>query len=177
MPARTSITGTRNGLEIVEEAVHVLRRAPLRIWALYLIGAAPFCLAFTYFLADMSRSAFAADQVIESSFFLALAFEWKQVWQSVFTSEIYGSLEGARLPWTRRRIGRMVALQCAIQPLSLVVLPFAALTAFPLPYATGLFRILTLFAGLGREKPVRLARTHSALWPGQAWGALSVFVL
>jgi hypothetical protein len=177
MAARTPITGTRNGLEIVEEAVHVLRLAPLRIWALYLIGAVPFCLAFTYFIADMSRSAFASEQVIESSFFIALAFEWKQVWQGVFTAEIYAELEGSHLPWTSPRIGRMIALQCALQPLSLIVLPLAALTAFPFAYAVGLFRNVTLFAGLGRDKPVRLARQHTALWPAQAWIALSVFAL
>jgi len=177
MAARTPITGSRDGLEIIEEAVHILRLAPLRIWALYLIGGLPFCLAFTYFIADMSRSAFAADQVIESSFWLALTFEWKQVWQGVFTSEIYGLLEGSRTPWTWQRVWRMVALQCAIQPLSLVILPLAAITAFPFPYAVGLFRNLTLFAGLGREKPVRLARMHIGLWPAQAWVALSIFSL
>ena len=177
MAAQTSITGTRSGLQIIEEAVHVLRLAPLRIWALYLIAAAPFGLAFTYFIADMSRSAFASEQVIESSLWLALAFEWKQVWQGVFTSEIYGILEGGSLPWTWRRVAKMAALQCAIQPLSLVILPLSALTAFPFPYAIGLFRNLTLFAGLGRDRPIRLARSHSALWPAQAWVALSVFLL
>ena len=177
MASHTSITAARTGLEIVEEAMHVLRQAPLRLWALYLIGASPFCLAFTYFIADMSRSAFAAEQVIESSFWLALAFVWKQCGQGVFASELYGLVEGGRLPWTWTRTWKLVALQCALQPLSLVVLPLAALTVFPFPFCVALFRNLTLYAGLGRDKPVRQARQYSSLWTGQAWTALSIFAL
>ena len=177
MAARPSITGTRSGLEIVEEAVHLLRDAPLRVWALYLIGASPFCLAFTYFIADMSRSAFAAEQVIESSFWLALTFEWKQIWQAVLTSELYSILEGSRQPWKWHRIWRMATLQCAFQPLSLVILPLSLITVFPFPYSVGFFRNLTLYAGLGRETPIRLSRRFAGLWPSQAWTALSVFAL
>ena len=177
MASRTSITATRTGLDIVEEAMHVLRTAPLRIWALYLIGAAPFCLAFTYFIADMSRSAFAAQQVIESSFWLALAFQWKQCWQAVFASELYTLVEGGRLPWTVQRMRNLVVLQCAIQPFSLIVIPLALVSVFPFPYSIGLFRNLTLYAGLGRDKPIRQARRFTGLWTGQAWTALSVFGL
>ena len=177
MANRTSITGTRTGLEIVEEAVHLLRLAPLRIWALYLIGASPFCLAFTYFIADMSRSTFASEQIIESSFWLALSFQWKQSWQAVFASEIYGLVEGGRLPWAWPRISKLVALQCALQPLSLIVLPLSLLTVFPFPYSIALFRNLTLYAGLGRDKPITKARQHTGLWTAQAWTALSVFAL
>lgn len=177
MKARTSITGTRTGLEIVEEAVHLLRLAPLRLWSLYLIGAAPFCLVFTYFIADMSRSAFASEQLIVSSLWLALSFQWKQCWQAVFAAELYALMEGGRLDRTWSKVWRMVTLQCAIQPFSLVILPLSLITVFPFPYTVALFRNVTLYAGLGREKPVRQARQYSGLWTGQAWTALSILTL
>ena len=177
MASRISITATRTGLEIIEEAMHVLRLAPWRIWALYLVGSAPFGLAFTYFIADMSRNAFAAEQVLESSLAMALTFHWKQCWQAVFAAELYRLVEGGRSSWTWRGIGKTIALQCALQPLSLLVLPLALLTVFPFPYAFGLFRNLTLYAGLGRDHPIRQARQYSGLWTGQAWVALSIFAL
>ena len=172
-----SITATRSGLEIVEEAIHLLRGAPLRVWALFLVGAAPFCLAFTYFIADMSRSAFAAEQLIITSFGLALTFAWKQCWQAVFAAELYSLVEGSPLAWTRPRVWRMASTQCAIQPVSLLLLPLAAMTVFPFPAALGWFRNLTLYAGLGRDKPLRQARQYAGLWASQAWAVVLLFVL
>lgn len=157
--------------------MHVLRSAPLRIWAIYLIGALPYSLVLTYFISDMSRSAFAAEQLADLSFGVAVAFLWKQSWQAVFAAELYGIVEGARHRWNWTRLWRMIALQCAIQPWSLIVLPISLVTVFPFPYAMGFFRNLTVYAGLGNAKPVRTARTYASLWTAQSWGLLSVFSL
>ena len=173
----SSITTARGGLEIVEEAIHLLRRAPLRIWALFLIGAAPFWLAFTYFIADMSRSAFAGEQLLASSLGLALAFAWKQCWQAVFAAELYCFVEGGSVAWTWPRVWRMASMQCALQPFSLILLPLSAITIFPFPAVLGGFRNLTLYAGLGRAKPIRQARQQAQLWVAQAWAIVFVFLL
>ena len=46
----------RPALELIEEAVHLLRRAPGPVLAIYYFGSLPFVLALLYFWADMSRS-------------------------------------------------------------------------------------------------------------------------
>ena len=53
----------RGAIELIEEAVHLLRRAPLSVLAGYYAGSLPFVLALLYFWADMSRSPLAYDHL------------------------------------------------------------------------------------------------------------------
>jgi len=46
----------RGGLDLMEEATHVLRAAPAGTLAIYYLGAIPFVLGLLFFWADMSRS-------------------------------------------------------------------------------------------------------------------------
>ena len=71
--------GPENGigaLQLIEEAVHLLRRAPARHLAAYYVGSLPFTLALLYFWADMSRSAYANRHCAAAALGLSLAFIW-----------------------------------------------------------------------------------------------------
>src|SRR5579859_2125579 len=61
----------RTALEILEEAVHLLRSAPAGALAAYLTGSVPFLLGLLYFFADMSRNAFAGEHLLSASLILA----------------------------------------------------------------------------------------------------------
>ena len=45
----------KGAIDLIEEAVHLLRGAPLSVLAIYYMGALPFILSLLYFWADMSR--------------------------------------------------------------------------------------------------------------------------
>ncbi|MBV9463239.1 MAG: hypothetical protein JO317_03325, partial [Verrucomicrobiae bacterium] len=57
----------RGGLEILEEATHLLRTAPFSIVAAHAIGTIPFVLALLYYWSDMASGAFAMKHVTEAS--------------------------------------------------------------------------------------------------------------
>ena len=57
----------RPALDLIEEAVHLLRTAPAGALAAYYLGALPFVLGLLFFWADMSTSAFARRHVAEAA--------------------------------------------------------------------------------------------------------------
>ena len=48
-------------IELIEEALALLRCASVSAWGAYCVGTLPFVLAFLYFWSDMARSAFAHE--------------------------------------------------------------------------------------------------------------------
>ena len=63
-------------LEILEEAVHLLRSMPFSVLCIYFIGALPFALGNLYFWADMSNGAFAESHAGLESLMVVLLFVW-----------------------------------------------------------------------------------------------------
>ncbi len=161
--------GEPTAMELMEEAVHLLRSAPLRVYAPVALGTLPFGLALLWFVAEMSWSPFAVEQLLGSSLLIAVAFCWKQAWEAVFCVSIHERITGAHDPWTRARILRMIAVQTAIQPLSLLALLIASATIVPFATTFAFFRNLSLYAGLGSEHAVRIARAQSIAATRQNW--------
>jgi hypothetical protein len=156
-------------VDLIEEAVHLLRSAPLRFFAPYLAGAVPFSLGLLWFCAEMTWSSFASERLVDESLLVALLFLWKQVWEAVFCAAIHERIVGATESWTRQRVFRLVTTQLAVQPWSLIVLPVSLLTMLPFAWAIAFFRNLSLYAGSGSMHAVRLAREQAARWPRSNW--------
>ena len=110
------MTRERTAIDILEEAVNLLRAAPLRATVAYLTGAVPFILALLFFLNDMTRSPFAFEHLGRASLALAALYIWKNVWQALFARQLYESLspQDARIP-----VMRLIAIQAALQPVGL----------------------------------------------------------
>ena len=66
----------KSAIRMIEEAVHILRCAPVALLSVYYIGSVPFVLGLLYFWADMSRGTFAGERCLGESLFLALLFPW-----------------------------------------------------------------------------------------------------
>src|SRR5882724_8437608 len=99
-------------LEMLEEAVHLLRSLPAATFCLYYICALPFVLAYLYFWADMGSGAFAQDHAGLESLLVLLLFVWMNCWQTAFVAELRDRLSGTSgASWTLERIGRVVMLQ------------------------------------------------------------------
>jgi hypothetical protein len=157
-----------SAIEILEQAVLLLRGAPARAVTAYLAGAVPFVLALLFFLNDMTRNAFAFDHLAVWSLALAILYVWKNVWQATFAAELYETLS----PGTKRARNplRLIAIQAALQPIGLFL-------TLPIPWLPAFFRNVALFAALGRPDAVRLARKQAGLWTGQNWGVMGLITL
>lgn len=167
----------RTGTELIEDSVQLLRNLPPRAWTAYFTGALPFALLLLYFVADVSRSAFAVENLFLLSFGVAFAFGWKQVWEAVFAARLLSACKDERdereTVWTRGRWFRLLSVQLALQPTSLFVLPFSFLATIPFAWTVAFYRNLSLFAGLGASAGVRLAREQALVATRQNWFALS----
>ena len=142
-PARQSLV--QGGLELVEEATHVLRAAPAAALAAYYIGSLPFVLGVLYFWADMSRNPFARRHDIEEALGLTLLFLWMKFWQVVFVRQIHASRVREPAPaWSLARIWRIAVTQTMLQPWGLFLVPLALITVLPFPAVYAFFQNTTV---------------------------------
>ena len=158
----------RDAIDILEEAVNLLRSAPLSAAVAYLTGAVPFILALLFFLNDMTRSAFASEHLAAGSLGLAFLYVWKNAWQAVFAAQLHEILSPGR--FRARHLLRAIPMQAALQPIGLIL-------ALPFPWFVAFFRNVALFAALGTPDPVRVARRQATLWTRQNWGILGLISL
>lgn len=167
-------------LDLIEEAVALLRRAPASAHLAYYVGAMPFWLGVLYFVSDMGRDAYAASQLTDWSLGLALLYLWKKTWQTVSAAKLRATLAGVPdAPWTPGRIARTVALQAAIQPWGLLLRAVAAVITLPFVWVSAFFQNATVL-GDGTPHSQSLASrclTQAKLWPGQAHLAVSLVLV
>ena len=83
---------------MIEEAIHLLRAAPISALATYYLGTLPFVLGLLYFWADMSRSPFAYQHLPGAALGLAGLFLWMKFWQAIGGCQIRAALGGAPAP-------------------------------------------------------------------------------
>ncbi len=168
-------------LEVIEEATHLLRRAPGSVIAAYFAGSLPFVLGFLYFWSDMSRSAYADDRCAPAALGLAVLFVWMKTWQGVFARQLRAILGGAPVPrWTLRRTGRLVTAQAFLQPTGLVLLPLAFVATLPFGWVFAAYQSLTAQsdgASGSARSACRRALAQAALWPRQNHIVLLVLFL
>ncbi len=168
----------RPALDLIDEAIHLLRRAPLNALAACCIGSFPFTLGLLFFWADMSKGAFAYQHVEEGALTLALLFVWMKCWQAVFASRLRAVVADEPPPrWTAARIARMIAVQTILQPSALFVRPVALLITLPYGWVYAFYQNVVALGdgttGDAREVFAQAAR-QAKLWPRQNHLALSV---
>lgn len=176
---KTSRQTTKSTIELLEEAVHLLRLAPLGVLFTYYIGTLPFVLGFLYFWAEMSHSAFAAERCAPAALALSFLFIWMKSWQAVFASELRARLSGDSPPkWSLGRAAQVVAVQAALQPSALFVLPVALVIALPFGWAYAFYQNLTVLVGKDSiQECFTRAAKQAGLNQGQNHALLSIFFL
>ncbi|HEV2695954.1 MAG TPA: DUF4129 domain-containing protein [Verrucomicrobiae bacterium] len=171
----------RPALDLIEDAVHLLRATPARVWLAYYAGAIPFSLGLLFYWADMSCGAFAERRCPSSAFGLAILFVWLKCWQTVFTSALRTGLGAAPAgKWTPSRVLRLVLVQGILQPSRLFVLPVAAIIMLPFAWVLAFYENVTV-VGDGTEPGIRMtlrrAMGQAKVWPRQNHTLLLVLVL
>ena len=170
----------KGALQIVDEAVHLLRLAPVSTLAAYYIGALPFVLALLYYWADMSHSATAQEHHAESAFALSLVFLWMKVWQTVFALKLKSQLSASSgVPWSAARIFQISAVLAVIQSTAFIALPIAALATLPLGWVFAFYQSVAVVAGDGTPAAravINRAKRQAGLWPKQNHLVLAILL-
>jgi len=172
---------SRPALEVLEEAVHLLRGPGLFLLAPYAIGTVPFVVALLYFWSEMAFSAFARDQAMSASLSVAAAFIWMNCWQTVFTSQVRSRIASSQQSsLTPARMLRLVVIQSIVQPTSLLVLPAAAIVGIPFAWAYAFYQNVTCL-GDGQTASVREVVSHArrqCMWQAkQSWIIIGIAIV
>jgi hypothetical protein len=147
MSSRRVTVSAPGPLDLLEESIRLLRSNPTAL-GVYLVGTLPFVVSLLYFLADMSRSAFAADHCAVGSIALGWVFLWMKAAHGVFGALLLERVRNeAPKPWTSQRLLRIGLVQAALQPWGLIVLP-APLIGGILPFIADNERLLSVSLGL-----------------------------
>lgn len=134
-------------LNLVSEAVHLVRNSGPAPLVAYLTGALPFVLGLVYFWGDMSRSAFASKRCFSAAFGMALLFIWMKCWQAVYAKMLMSRLTMSQFERPRlRELGRMLISETVIQPHGLYLIPLSMLMTIPFPTVYAFFQNVTLLA-------------------------------
>ncbi|MDD5707823.1 MAG: hypothetical protein PHR35_18040, partial [Kiritimatiellae bacterium] len=154
-------------LDLVEQALYVLRHAPPLAIGAFWFGGVPYALGLIYFWSDMSRGAMAASRLTAGALLLACAHLWMRVWQARGCAVLSAAMRDAPAPAWRLRDGLAEAgLQLRWGAWTWVSLPFAMLAT--LPYA----RVYAFYQSLVAADEVPSGRVAAAnrlavLWPWQ----------
>lgn len=148
-------------LELIEQAVHLVRAAPVGTLATYYAGTLPFALGLLYFWADLSRNPFAQQHAIAAALGVTALFLWMKFWQAVFAQKLRAQLSQAPPPsLTLARAGRIFWLQTALQPTALFVLPVSLVLTLPFAWTYAFYQNLTALADV--EAPTLRASANTA---------------
>jgi hypothetical protein len=171
----------RGVILFLEEAVHLLRKAPLFLLSVYYLGTLPFLLGLFYFWADMSRSADAKSYHAVASLGLALLYVWMKCWHVVFAARVKMKISGEPVvPWTLQRVLSLAANQAIIHATAFFILPLAALVMLPFGWCYAFYQNATVLAA-GELNDLRAlckkAWFQARLWPRQNHILMSVFFI
>jgi Domain of unknown function (DUF4129) len=164
----------KSAIELYEEAVYLLRRAPASALAAYYAGSLPFVLGFLFFWADMSQSAFAYDHCAPAALGLGLLFSWMMYWQALFVRRLHAELSGVPAPpWSSKQARRLGFLQVAIQPTKFLVLPVASLILLPFASVYAFYQNLMAVP----DGEFSAARKGALIWQTQNWTLLAILAM
>lgn len=169
-------------LQLMEDAVHGLRRLPLSAHLAFLVGTVPFLLGALWYWADMSRGAFADRRCASGALLLAVLYLWMKTWHAVYSAALrVGLAATAAEPWTFRRWRRCLIVQAALQPWGLLLVPLSLLPLMlPFPWVFAFFQHVDVVAASadGRTGTAfRQAAGAARRWPGQNHGLFGLFLI
>lgn len=170
----------REVLDLVEEAVRLLRTKPLLL-APYYVGAIPFIVALLFFWSDMVRGAHAHARLAGEAMTMTLLFAWMKTWQSAFMVRCRAELgvesirQSSFTGWLRT-----ASLQLVVQASGFFILPLSAICIVPLGWAYAFYQNYSLLGtgtALGMRQAARDAVRQSQLWVGQNHRFLALFLI
>lgn len=155
-----------SALQLVEEAVHLLRRAPAATLVIYYAGAAPFALGILFFCAHAAWFRPDGAEVAWGALALVALFLALKALQVEFCARLLAARLGAAAPaWSWRRLGCVGLAQLRLQSWTMLLTLGAALVAVPFGWVYAYGQNLTV-VGEG-ERMHDEAVAQARLWPAQ----------
>jgi hypothetical protein len=167
----------RPALALIEDAIQLLRAAPMSAYALYASGTVPFLLTFFSFCASMSYSRNATEQCAPAALGVALSYCWMKGLQALSCRELVRVHTGTPMPWWKP--GTLLGIwsrQIALQPLGLVLNPLSWLLVFPGAYVATFFQNVTIIGGTV-PRDVKKSWDLARLWPKQNFAVFGLLSL
>jgi len=125
-------------VELLDEAISLVRKTPLAILSVYYLGAIPYCLMLIYFWFDMSQSIDAEAHLTVEALALTGAYFWMKTFQAVFSRKLLVLLEGGRDDhWTFQRWSNTALIQIVYGGSLVIVYPLSILVGIPFAWSTG----------------------------------------
>jgi hypothetical protein len=158
-------------MEILDEAVSLLRRTPLAVFSVYYLGALPFWLAFVYFYFDMTQSADADAHLPGEALLLTALYFWMKTCQAIFARKLLSRLEGEDVePWDLPRLANTALLQTIYAGSLVIVYPLGLIVTIPFGWVSAFYHNISIVA-TGSKSTVRSSLFEAAelsrLWPRQ----------
>jgi hypothetical protein len=167
-------------IELMEQAVGLLRQASLSTLLCHWLGSAPLALALLVCRNQVARPRVPAATAALYALLLTLLLIWMNCWRAIFAGRLRRQLSGAAdSPWTARRVFRLIAIQAYFGATKLFILPLAALIMFTFADTVAFYRIATVLADNDLD-PLHLrsrARRLAAFASGQNWTILAILFL
>lgn len=153
-------------LELIEEAVHLLRRAPAGTLAIYYAGAVPFVLGGLFFWAHTTWFLPASDEIAWSAVGLVGLYAVMKTAHAAFCARLLAMRLGQPAPeWTWARWRRVSLAQLRLQPWALIAGILAALLAVPFGWVYACAQNVSVLGADERLHDEAVAQAK--LWPGQ----------
>ena len=155
-----------SAMQLVEEAVHLLRGAPTATLAIYYAGAVPFVLGLLFFWAYATWFQPSGEQVAWCALGLVALFLAMKAAQAEFCARLMAGRLGAPAPaWSWRRFGDVARAQLRLQPWALLVSLPASLLTLPLGWVYAYAQNLVVIGDAERLHDDAVAQAR--LWPAQ----------
>lgn len=132
-------------IDLLEEAIHLLRRTSAITYAYYILGVTPFALLFFQLLGDASYHRYLAEHLGDSVIRLAVAYCWMKGFQALACQRLLSSYSGE--PIQRRgplELLQLWSAQCAIQPWGILIKPMAFIVMVPSPFVDAFFQTASI---------------------------------
>lgn len=166
---------SRHALDLMEEAVSLLRGLPLASLVSGLVGPLPFVFVLLLYMLNLVHNPRASEDLVTYSVSLALLYTWLRTWQSVFAAELWQARSGTSVfGWTAKEWVAIARRHAVLSPVLIISLFLSAVLIFPFAWIYALHHNLTLVVipsfGNGNhptgKQPLKTAWAQARLWPG-----------
>ncbi len=166
-----------NALTIIDQSIFILRdNISTLLWRYYL-GTLPFLFGVLLFLIDMTKGAFAASYLLESSLGVALLFFWMKYWHINFCRELRKTISGETESKNKLSVTTFIN-SIALQSIGLFFIPLSFFTVAGFPFAFAFFQYgLILDENENFRSFLSKCRKNTILWPMQNSMILSILLL
>lgn len=157
-------------VQLIEEAIHLLRQAPASSWIPYALGSSAWILGFLFFWAYTTWFAPSRFTIAWAAVGMAGLYVALKTTQADFCARLLAQRLGSTPPpFTWRRGLRLAAVQTQFQSWGVILLPIALVLNVPFGWAFSFFQTVTV---LGLPVEERSSLTQEAVsearrWPGQ----------